>query len=59
MNDKTMAVVKRLLGVVIFAAAISAVVVGQRNIGAQWLGLMLLGVAALIALLFFYNQKYQ
>ncbi|MEG0542197.1 MAG: hypothetical protein RR528_07705 [Angelakisella sp.] len=59
MNDKTMAVAKRILGVVIFAGAISAVVVGQRNIGAPWLGLMLLGVAALIALLFFYNQKYQ
>jgi len=44
---------------IIFIVALTLVVIGQKNIGASGLGLMLLGLAMLIGLLWIYNRKYK
>lgn len=48
-----------LLYFVIFVVCIVLIVVGQKTIGASYLGIMLLGLAGLIVLLWIYNRKYK
>lgn len=53
---------KILLGIlvaIIFCICIALVVIGQRNIGLDGLGMELLGLAGLIVLLWLYNRKYK
>ncbi len=49
----------KVLGLVIwFAASLTLVVIGQLKDGPVWLGVMLLGLASLLAMLWLYNRKY-
>lgn len=53
---------KILLGIlvaIVFGGCIALVVIGQRNIGLDGLGLEMLGLAGLIVLLWLYNRKYK
>ena len=47
------------LMVLLFAVSISLIVVFQRHIGALYAGIMLLGIAGLLFLLWIYNRKYR
>jgi len=51
--------VKGVLVVVAFVLCLVLVVVGQRGEGWPALGVMLLGVAGLLGLLFAYNRRYR
>ncbi|WP_211267829.1 DUF6903 family protein [Paenibacillus antarcticus] len=50
---------RSLLLLIVFIFAVVLVFIGQKNIGAPGLGIMLLGLALLIGLLWFYNRKYK
>ena len=41
-----------------FAACVALVIVGQMNKGPAWLGVMFIGLAGLLAMLYIYNRKY-
>ncbi|GGH36434.1 DUF6903 family protein [Paenibacillus segetis] len=58
MND-SMNGLRGLLMLIVFIVGMGLVIVGQKHIGAPGLGLMLLGLAMLIGLLWFYNRKYK
>ena len=49
----------RLLYLLVFIASITLIVTGQRNIGPAGLLTMLVGLAGILVLLYFYNKKYQ
>ncbi|MEG1887590.1 MAG: hypothetical protein RR177_05620 [Oscillospiraceae bacterium] len=51
-------VIKIIINLVVFCVCLACIVIGQLNKGPQWLGLMLIGLAGLLVLLFFYNRKY-
>ena len=59
MNEHTKKIVQRLIAVIVFAVCIWLVVAGQKHIGPAGLGVMLIGLAGLIVLLWLYNRKYQ
>lgn len=59
MNDSLKDHLRIVLMWIVFIVGITLVIVGQKDIGAPGLGLMLLGVAMLIGLLWFYNRKYK
>ncbi|WP_413371980.1 DUF6903 family protein [Paenibacillus taichungensis] len=59
MEDFTKNYLRNLLMLIFFIVGIGLVIVGQKNIGAPGLGLMLLGLAMLIGLLWLYNRKYK
>lgn len=48
-----------ILAAIAFCICIALVVVGQRNVGLDGLGLELLGLAGLITLLGLYNRQYK
>lgn len=48
-----------MLMLLVLIVGVALVIVGQKNIGAPGLGLMLLGLAMLVGLLWFYNRKYK
>lgn len=48
-----------LLKVVIFVGSVALVIIGQRHIGFQGLGLMFIGLIGILGLLFSYNKKHQ
>jgi len=50
---------RNLWKMIVFVFGIGLVVVGEKNIGAPGLGLMMLGLAVLIGLLWSYNRKYK
>lgn len=52
-------VIRYILMTALFALSISLVVVFQRHIGAVYAGIMLLGIAGLLFLLWVYNRKYR
>ncbi|WP_422659844.1 DUF6903 family protein [Paenibacillus sp. EC2-1] len=58
MND-SMNALRGVLMLIVFIIGMTLVIVGVKNIGAPGLGLMLLGLAMLISLLWFYNRKYK
>jgi len=59
MSDSLRNTLRNVLMLIVFVVATALVIVGQKSIGAAGLGLMLLGVAILIGLLWFYNRKYK
>jgi len=59
MSESLRNLLRNYLMVIVFIIAIVLVIVGQKNIGAYGLGLMLLGLALLIGLLWFYNRKFK
>ena len=48
-----------LLKIVIFIGSIVLVVAGQRNIGFQGLGMMMVGLGGVLGLLYVYNKAHQ
>ena len=50
-----MKILKTLAILLWFAVSIALVIIGQLNKGLPWLGIMLIGLAGLLALLFYYN----
>ncbi|MCR8660557.1 hypothetical protein NV377_24945 [Paenibacillus sp. T3-5-0-4] len=50
---------RNYLMLIVFIIAVVLVIIGQKNIGPSGLGLMLLGLALLIGLLWFYNRKFK
>ncbi|WP_205571030.1 DUF6903 family protein [Paenibacillus aceti] len=59
MNDSSRTRLHHLLMLIVFVIAIALVITGQKNIGATGLGTMLIGLALLIGLLWFYNRQYK
>ncbi|KOP66362.1 hypothetical protein AMS62_14835 [Bacillus sp. FJAT-18019] len=59
MNDFLKNYLRTLLMLIVFIVGVGLVIVGQKDIGAPGLGLMLLGLAMLITLLWLYNRKYK
>ncbi|MBP2001456.1 hypothetical protein J2Z69_002501 [Paenibacillus shirakamiensis] len=59
MNDSIKENLRSLLVLIVFIVGIGLVIVGQRHIGAPGLGIMLLGLAMLISLLWLYNRKFK
>ncbi|MGG3283780.1 DUF6903 family protein [Paenibacillus solani] len=59
MNDFLKNYLRMLLMLIVFIVGVGLVIVGQKDIGAPGLGLMLLGLAMLITLLWLYNRKYK
>lgn len=59
MGEKTKRVITRLFAIMVFVASIILTVVGQRKVGPEGLGMMLVGLAGLIFLLWFYNRQYK
>ena len=53
-----MKALKTLAALVIFAASLALVIAGQMHDGPLWLGAMLLGLAGLLVLLWWYNRGY-
>lgn len=43
----------------VFAVSMLLIILGQKNIGAPGLGVMMIGLAGLISLLWFYNRKFK
>ncbi|NMM53639.1 DUF6903 family protein [Paenibacillus aquistagni] len=59
MSDSLRNALRNVLMLIVFIVATVLVIIGQKSIGAAGLGLMLLGLAMLIGLLWFYNRKYK
>ncbi|WP_410767730.1 DUF6903 family protein [Fontibacillus sp. BL9] len=59
MNDYIKNYLRYLVMLIVFLVGLGLVVVGQKHIGAPGLGLMLIGLALLIGLLWLYNRKYK
>jgi len=59
MSDSLINSLRKVLMLIMFIVALTLVVIGQKNIGASGLGLMLLGLAMLIGQLWIYNRKYK
>ncbi|MNM77252.1 hypothetical protein D3C81_890980 [compost metagenome] len=59
MNDYIKNYLRNLLMLIVFIVGLGLVIVGQKHIGPSGLGLMLLGLAMLISLLWLYNRKYK
>jgi len=47
-----------LIKVVLFIFCLALIIVGQKTVGKLELGLMLIGLAGLLGLLYDYNRKY-
>lgn len=58
-NEKIIQIVKYILVTILFIGAVTAVIIGQKNIGPAGLGLMLVGLSILIFLLYMYNRKFK
>ncbi len=59
MNETIKNYLRNLIMLIVFIVGLGLVVVGQKHIGAPGLGLMLLGLAMMICLLWLYNRKYK
>lgn len=53
-----MKLVKAIAALAVFIVSLALIIVGQMNTGTQWLGLMLVGLAGLLLLLWLYNRRY-
>ncbi len=47
-----------LVKAVLFIACLALIIIGQKTVGKLELGLMLIGLAGLLGLLYDYNRKY-
>lgn len=58
-NEQMKDILIVLLKIVIFIGSVALVMIGQRNIGFQGLGTMLVGLAGILSLLYVYNKAHQ
>ena len=47
-----------IIKMVVFIICLSLIIIGQKTVGKPELGMMLLGLAGLLGLLYDYNRKY-
>ena len=59
MNDYVKSFLKKLLGLLVILASIGLVIYGQRSISYSGLGIMLLGLAGILLVLYIYNKSFQ
>ena len=59
MNDYVKAIIKKLLGMLVVAVSIGLVVCGQRIVSYFGLGMMLMGLAGILLVLYLYNRSFQ
>ena len=59
MSETAKKIITALIVLVVFVISLTLVVIGQKNVGVSGLGLMLLGLAGLVLLLWFYNRKFK
>lgn len=59
MGETRKKILKGAVVFVVFVVSMALVIWGQRHIGPGGLGIMILGLAGLIALLWFYNRQYK
>ena len=59
MSERMKQIISIVLTLVVFVVCIALVITGQKNAGAQGTGIMLLGLAGLIGLLWNYNRKFK
>lgn len=59
MSERMKQTITTILTIVVFIVCIALVITGQRNAGAKGTGIMLLGLAGLIGLLWNYNRKFK
>ncbi len=59
MSESAKKIITGIIVLIVFIVCVALVVIGQRNVGPQGLGLMLLGLAGLIFLLWLYNRQYK
>lgn len=53
-----MKLIKAIAALAVFIGSLVLIITGQVNPGTGWLGLMLLGLAGLLLLLYLYNRRY-
>ncbi|MGL5677159.1 MAG: DUF6903 family protein [Cellulosilyticaceae bacterium] len=58
-NERIVEIIKYVVAAIMFVGALVAIFIGQKNIGPEGLGLMLLGVGVLIFLLYMYNRRFK
>lgn len=59
MSERSKKWLTGILIALVFCVCIALVVIGQRHVGLDGLGLELLGLAGLIVLLWLYNRQYR
>ena len=59
MSEQAKKIIIGILIAIVFVVCVSLVVVGQKHIGPAGLGVMLIGLAGLIVLLWLYNRQYK
>ena len=59
MNDYVKSFLKKLLGLLVTLASIGLVIYGQRSVSYSGLGMMLLGLAGILLVLYIYNKSIQ
>lgn len=59
MSENGRKIMTGVIALLVFAVCLTLVVTGQRDIGPQGLLRMLLGLAGLVGLLWYYNRQYR
>lgn len=59
MSETSKKFIKGAIVLVVFVVSMVLVIWGQRHVGPGGLGIMVLGLAGLIALLWYYNRQYR
>lgn len=57
--ENTMKVLGIILKCICLAICVGLVIIGQKNVSYQGLGLMLAGLGGILLLLYLYNRKYK
>ena len=58
MNDYLKKSIEIIIGLLLVIAFLAMIIIGQKKVTGLSLGLMLLGLAGLVILLYLYNRKY-
>ncbi len=58
-NESLKNIIVIIIKLVIFIGSVALVVIGQRNIGFQGLGTMMIGLVGILSLLYLYNKAHQ
>lgn len=58
-NESMKSILVMLIKVLIFIISVGLVMKGQRNIGFQGLGMMMIGLGGILSLLYVYNKAHK